>query len=69
MPHITVQPGPCCTLPFSLCIPFGPFGAWEAPGGRTPADTKAAARLRERALRRQHRRDRRSRARRAPSRH
>ena len=55
MPHITVQLGPCCTLPFSLCIPCGPFGAWEAPGGRTPAGTKTAARLRERALRRQHR--------------
>ena len=69
MPHITVQLDPCCALPFSNGIPSDPFGVWEAPTRIIPTDTREAAYLRERALRRQRREDRRSRARRAPSRH
>ena len=69
MPHITVQLGPCCTLPFSSGVPSDPFGAWEAPNRIIPAGTNEAAYLRERALQRQRRKDHRSRVRRAPSRH
>ena len=69
MSHITVQLGPCCTLPFSSGDPSDPFGVWEPPTRIIPTDLKEAPHLRERALRRQRREDRRSRARRAPSRH
>ena len=69
MLHIIVQLGPCCTLPFSIGVPSDPFGAWEAPTRIIPTDTNEAAYLRERALKRQRRKDRRSRDRRAPSRH
>ena len=69
MSHITVQRDPCCTLPFSSGVPSDPFGAWEAPTRIIPTDTNEAAYLRERALKRKGREDRRSRARRAPSRH
>ena len=69
MSHITVQLDPCCTLPSSSGIPSDRFGAWEAPARIIPTDTNEAAYLQERALRRQRREDRRSRARRTPSRH
>ena len=53
MPHITVQLGPCCTVPFSSGIPSDPLGAWEAPTRIIPTETNETAYLRERALKRQ----------------
>ena len=43
MPHITVQLGPCCTVPFSSGIPSDPLGAWEAPTRIIPTDTNETA--------------------------
>lgn len=56
MAHITVQIGPCCTIPFGLFMPHELSGLWQPPV-RALADPEESRfrGIRRRALRRSRR--------------